>query len=104
MKRIRKIVEGDIKEPEEIPKDPEEEKPSDEADSPLDRAEASNKKKEELLEREEKLMARKEKLAAEEMVGGRASAGQVAEKETEDEKWAREAKVRYEGTGMDPTG
>lgn len=24
--------------------------------------------------------------------------------ETQDEKWAREAKIRYAGTGLDPTG
>jgi len=35
--------------------------------------------------------------------GGTTEAGVTPHKETEDEKWKREAKVRYEGTGMDPT-
>jgi len=43
-----------------------------------------------LLEREEKLIARKEKLAADEMVGGRASAGtSTTPKFTEEEKASR---------------
>lgn len=71
--------------------------------SELDRAEAANKEKKELLEREEKLQVRKEKLHAIQMVGGRAEAGQVPKEETEDEKWEKDAKKRYEGTGMDPT-
>lgn len=36
-------------------------------------------------------------------LGGRAEAGQTPKVETEDEKWAKDAKERYEGTGMDPT-
>ena len=58
----------------------------------LERAEEANKKKEELLLREEKLIARKEKLQAEEMVGGRTTAGQMPpkpEEETPEEKAAR---------------
>lgn len=42
-------------------------------------------------------------MIAEEILRGRGLAGQGNKKETEDEKWAREAKVRYEGTGIDPT-
>ena len=59
------------------------EKESKKSLSPLDEAKEVNKKKEELLEREEKLLDRKEKLAAEELVGGRAEAGQPAEKPKE---------------------
>jgi hypothetical protein len=45
-----------------------------------------------------------EKATAEMLVNGRSYAGQPATKpETADEKWAREAKIRYAGTGLDPT-
>lgn len=44
-----------------------------------------------------------EKATAEMLVGGRSYAGQTKKEETPDEKWAREAKERYAGTGMDPT-
>ena len=44
-----------------------------------------------------------ETAAADLMIGGRGFAGQTQKVETQDEKWAREAKVRYEGTGLDPT-
>lgn len=46
---------------------------------------------------------RVEKATAELLVNGRTFAGQQQKKETDDEKWAREAKIRYAGTGMDPT-
>ena len=59
----------------------------------------ANKKKEELLDREEKLQAKKETLAA---LGGGSEAGQQKVVETEDEKWAKDAKERYAGTGMSP--
>lgn len=43
-------------------------------------------------------------LKTQDILGGSTEAGsQPPPKETEDEQWAREAKVRYEGTGMDPT-
>ena len=61
-----------------------------------EKLEAANKKKEELLDREEAIAVKKE-------LGGRSEAGQTAKKETEDEKWAKDAKERYAGTGMDPT-
>ena len=48
-----------------------------------------------------KIIEREEKLHAEKMVGGR---GEVTQKEeTDDQKWAKEAKERYDGTGLDPT-
>jgi hypothetical protein len=37
------------------------------------------------------------------LVNGKSLAGQVIKAETADEKWAREAKERYKGTGLDPT-
>ena len=69
----------------------------DEANKAAERVEAANKKTEELLERQEKAVN-------EGILAGRADAGDSGpKKETEDEKYKREAKVRYEGTGMDPT-
>ena len=44
-----------------------------------------------------------EKAAANMMVSGRGFAGSQLREETEDEKWRREAKIRYAGTGIDPT-
>ena len=55
----------------------------DEGVSPLDRAEAANKEKAALLEKESKLQDRKEKLHAEQMVGGKALAGETKPKEAE---------------------
>lgn len=47
---------------------------------------------------------RREELMSQAILSGTAEAGgQPEPKETDDEKWAREAKVRYAGTGMDPT-
>lgn len=59
-----------------------------------------NDKKEELIERAEKLMDRKEALAK---LGGGSLAGQAEKKESDDEKWEKDAKERYKGTGLDPT-
>lgn len=61
-----------------------------------EKLETANKKKEELLDREERIMAKR-------ALGGETEAGQVPVKKTEDEKWAEDAKERYEGTGLDPT-
>ena len=71
--------------------------------SPIDEAKAINKETKDLLEKREKIIAREEKLHAEIMVGGHTIAGRVEKKETADEKYNREAKIRYEGSGMDPT-
>ena len=50
------------------------------------------------------IQKRDEKILAEMRLTGRSSGGSGGGRaETSDEKWAREAKVRYEGTGMDPT-
>jgi RNase P/RNase MRP subunit p29 len=45
-----------------------------------------------------------EKATAEMLLNGTSRAGQINKTETPDEKWAREAKIRYAGTGLDPTG
>ena len=44
-----------------------------------------------------------EDLRVESQFGGRSAGGQSVIQETADQKWAREAKLRYAGTGMDPT-
>lgn len=81
------------------PKKPEEVTPSDV--SPLDEAKKINEETAKLNAERIKILDREEKLHAEKMVGGR---GQVSQKEeTDDQKWSKDAKERYEGTGMDPT-
>ena len=70
----------------------------------LDKYHEENNRREELLTKETELQDRKEKLHTEQMLGGHSEAGQApAPKETENEKWAKDAKERYAGTGMDPT-
>jgi len=54
-------------------------------------------------ERKEKANARAEEILRVKEVGGGSEAGQIPKAETEDEKWEKDAKKRYEGTGMDPT-
>lgn len=52
-----------------------------------------------------KAIAENENAKARQKAGGITEAGQQPPKpKTEDEKWTEEAKKRYEGTGMDPTG
>lgn len=71
----------------------------------LERVELANKKAEEIMQKQEEILKKNEDAVAKLVLGGRSYAGQtsVTPTETDDEKWAREAKVRYEGTGMDPT-
>lgn len=57
------------------------------------------KEENDLLEAEN---ARAESLRAESLNAGRSMMTKPVI-ETEDEKWAREAKERYKGTGLDPT-
>ena len=68
----------------------------DNANLAAERMENANEKREELITREEALEANKR-------LDGDAEAGAKKEEETEDEKWEKDAKKRYEGTGMDPT-
>jgi len=65
-------------------------------------AEAVATRIEKANERLERNLKRFEEVQAEAILAGRSHGG-GAHKETEDEKWAREAKERYAGTGMDPT-
>ena len=64
--------------------------------NPLDEAKAINEKKEALLDREEKLQTRKEKLHAEQMVGGRAIAGQATGVPKEETPKAYHERVKKE--------
>lgn len=68
----------------------------DDANLAAKRMEDANKEKKDLLDREESLAAKK-------VLGGRSEGGIVKKEETEDEKWAKDAKIRYAGTGLDPT-
>ena len=91
------MVEEEIKEPEVKPEVPAEL-------SFLERVEAANLKAEEILKRQQEETRKNEDAVAKLAIGGRSYAGQkTAPAETEDEKWAREAKLRYAGTGLDPT-
>jgi len=55
-------------------------------------------------DRREEILVQETLLQEQARLSGRALAGsQPAPKETDDEKWAREAKTRYAGTGIDPT-
>ena len=73
--------------------------------SVLERVEAANKKAEELMREQKETLKKNEDAVATLVLGGRSYAGQSSIKpvESEDEKWAKDAKKRYEGTGLDPT-
>ena len=71
--------------------------------SPIEEAKNILVENAKMLEEIRKERLRIEKATAEMLISGRSYAGQVTKQETEDEKWAREAKIRYAGTGMDPT-
>jgi len=71
--------------------------------SPLEEAKRFNKETKKMLAEMKEERTKIETAAAEMLVNGRSLAGQVKKAETENEKWAREAKARYAGTGLDPT-
>ena len=54
-------------------------------------------------DRREALIKREEELQAVRMLSGETHAGSEPKQETQEDKWKREAKVRYAGTGLDPT-
>lgn len=54
-------------------------------------------------ERMEKNIKELKEIKSIELLSGKTNTGEVHKEETVDEKWAREAKIRYAGTGMDPT-
>lgn len=92
----------EMKMEEEKPKEDETtEEPKGEVLLQLERAEKLVEAQKIENDRTEKLMQDKRTL---DIMGGKSSAGEQALPEkTEDEKWAEDAKKRYEGTGMDPT-
>ena len=54
-------------------------------------------------DRREALLRQEQEMHTVQMLSGHAAAGYERKPETDDEKWEREAKIRYAGTGMDPT-
>ena len=55
-------------------------------------------------DRREEILVKETELQEQARLSGRALAGsQPAPEESDDDKWKREAKERYAGTGMDPT-
>ena len=95
---------------EKVNKEPEETAPSQEdgdkpkSTEPIESANKAAKRLEDANAKKEALLDREEALLVQARLSGRALAGeQPAPPETEHEKWKREAKVRYAGTGMDPT-
>lgn len=71
--------------------------------SPLEEAKNILEQNKVLLLQLKEERQRLEKAAANMMISGKGFAGIQAKEETDEEKWKREAKVRYAGTGMDPT-
>ena len=71
--------------------------------SPIEQAHKAAKRLEDANKETERIAKKNEKILAEIRLSGRSSGGSGSRAETPDEKWAREAKDRYAGTGMDPT-
>ena len=70
----------------------------------VERAEAAQKGIEAANAESIKIAERLEAAKIKEALGGTTAAGQPdPKKETEDEKWEKEAKERWKGTGVDPT-
>jgi len=69
----------------------------DQAKEYAERIEKANIESKEILKQNQEIEARM-------LLGGRSRAGtQETKPETAEEKWRREAKERYKGTGLDPT-
>lgn len=72
--------------------------------SKIELANAAAERLEKANEVKRKLIEREEALAADRLLDGETVGAQNKPKPlSEDEKWAIEAKKRYEGTGLDPT-
>jgi len=69
----------------------------------IERAREEREKMEKATEAQKIENDRTEQIMAKRALGGDSEAGQTPKVESEDEKWAKDAKIRYEGTGMDPT-
>jgi hypothetical protein len=74
-----------------------------EGKSPIEEAKKILEETKQTLSQISEERKRIEKATAEMLINGRSYAGQTEKKETDEEKWKREAKIRYAGTGMDPT-
>jgi len=71
--------------------------------NPIEEAKQILEQSKRVLEETKRERVRIEKATAEMLINGRSYAGQAPPRqETPDEKWAREAKIRYAGTGMCP--
>lgn len=68
----------------------------------IERAELAVKRMEEAEAKLNATIAKLEELEANRLLGGTAGGHIEAKLETADEKWAKEAKIRYAGTGMCP--
>jgi len=88
---------------EEVEKEEVEEETKNEGKSALDEAKELFEQNKKLLDQISEERKKIEKATAEIKISGRSFAGQVKKEETTDEKWVREAKERYKGTGLDPT-
>lgn len=76
----------------------------DEAINPIEEAKKVMWENKKLLDEIKAERIRIEKATAEMLINGRSYAGQKQPiQETAEEKWEREAKIRYAGFGMDPT-
>jgi|WetSurMetagenome_2_1015567.scaffolds.fasta_scaffold165929_3 hypothetical protein len=71
--------------------------------NPIEKAERILEEIKKANEESKVLIEMQMKMKAEQILSGKSEAGQVIKTETFDEKWAREAKLRYAGTGYDPT-
>lgn len=89
-------------EPEEKPEEKEEE-PKEGSNSLLEKWTKETDRREAIVIEEKKLQKRKEDLFAQQQMHGTAEGGSKPTEETEDEKWRKEAKERWKGTGYDPT-
>jgi hypothetical protein len=95
------MVDGD-KNADDQQKNAEESKNTDDI-NPIEEAKKVLEESRKILDETKKERIRIEKATADSLINGKSQAGQIPKKETEDEKWEREAKLRYAGTGLDPT-
>ncbi len=70
------------------------------SNSIIDEHKAEREKMDKTLEAIKKENDRTEKLQGEAILAGK---GEIQKEQSEDDKWAADAKERYKGTGMDPT-
>jgi len=82
----------------------EEEKKEEQKLSFLEEIQQEREKLEKATAEMKEAISKFEEVKAFNIMGGKSLAGQAPPREeTPEEKWAREAKIRYAGTGLDPT-